>query len=232
MQEILQGLTAGIHLLLAGDAEVWGTTARTLIFSGTATVLAAVAAIPFGIWIAVGRVPGRRIVVAALYAGMGMPTVLVGLVLTMLLWREGPLGRFGLLFTPPTRSSSARSRSRFRWSRGLSHAAVNGLERRLLLQVRALGANGRQTAWLLAIEARRGILVALLAGFGHALSEVGAAMMLGGNLAGETRVLTTATVLAARMGRFDLAIGLGALLFAIALLVNGGAVALQPRARG
>ena len=231
MHEILQGLTAGIHLLLAGDPEVWGTTARTLIFSGTATALAALAAIPFGIWIAVGRVPARRLFVAALYAGMGMPTVLVGLVLTMLLWREGPLGRFGLLFTPPA-VVLGQIAIAFPLVAGLSHAAVNGLERRVLVQVRALGANGRQAAWLLAIEARRGILVALLAGFGHALSEVGAAMMLGGNLAGETRVLTTATVLAARMGRFDLAIGLGTLLFAIALLVNGGAVALQPRARG
>jgi tungstate transport system permease protein len=231
VQEILQGLNAGIHLLLAGDPEIWGTTARTLIFSGSATALAALAAIPFGIWIAVGRVPARRLFVAALYAGMGMPTVLVGLVLTMLLWREGPLGRFGLLFTPPA-VVLGQIAIAFPLVAGLSHAAVNGLERRLLVQVRALGANGPQTAWLLAIEARRGILVALLAGFGHALSEVGAAMMLGGNLAGETRVLTTATVLAARMGRFDLAIGLGALLFAIALLVNGGAVALQPRARG
>ena len=231
MQEILQGLTAGMQLLLAGDPEIWGTTARSLLFSGTATALAALAAIPFGIWIAVGRVPARRLFVAALYAGMGMPTVLVGLVLTMLLWREGPLGRLGLLFTPPA-VVLGQIAIAVPLVAGLSHAAVNGLERRVLVQVRALGANGRQAAWLLAVEARRGILVALLAGFGHALSEVGAAMMLGGNLAGETRVLTTATVLAARMGRFDLAIGLGALLFAMALLVNGGAVALQPRARG
>jgi tungstate transport system permease protein len=231
VQEILHGLTAGMQLLLAGDPEIWGTTARSLLFSGTATALAALAAIPFGIWIAVGRVPARRLLVAALYAGMGMPTVLVGLVLTMLLWREGPLGRLRLLFTPPA-VVLGQIAIAFPLVAGLSHAAVNGLERRVLVQVRALGANGRQAAWLLAVEARRGILVALLAGFGHALSEVGAAMMLGGNLAGETRVLTTATVLAARMGRFDLAIGLGALLFAIALLVNGGAVALQPRARG
>jgi tungstate transport system permease protein len=231
VQEILHGLTAGITLLLTGDPEVWGTTARSLVFSGSATALAALVAIPFGIWIAVGRLPARRLFVAALYAGMGMPTVLVGLVLTMLLWREGPLGRLGLLFTPPA-VVLGQIAIAFPLVAGLSHAAVNGLERRVVVQVRALGANGRQAAWLLAIEARRGILVALLAGFGHALSEVGAAMMLGGNLAGETRVLTTATVLAARMGRFDLAIGLGALLFAIALLVNGGAVALQPRARG
>jgi len=231
VQEILHGLTAGITLLLTGDPEVWGTTARSLVFSGSATALAALVAIPFGIWIAVGRLPARRLFVAALYAGMGMPTVLVGLVLTMLLWREGPLGRLGLLFTPPA-VVLGQIAIAFPLVAGLSHAAVNGLGRRVVVQVRALGANGRQAAWLLAIEARRGILVALLAGFGHALSEVGAAMMLGGNLAGETRVLTMATVLAARMGRFDLAIGLGALLFAIALLVNGGAVALQSRARG
>jgi tungstate transport system permease protein len=230
MQEILHGLVAGIRLLIAGDAEIWGTTARSLIFSATATAVAAVGAIPCGIWLAAGKMPARRIFVAALYAGMGMPTVLVGLVLTMLLWREGPLGRFGLLFTPPA-VVLGQIAIAFPLVAGLSHAAVSGLERRVVLQVRALGAGGRQVAWLLAIEARRGIVVALLVGFGHALSEVGAAMMLGGNLAGETRVLTTATVLAARMGRFDLAVGLGTLLLAIALLVNGGAVALQPRAR-
>lgn len=231
MHEILHGLTAGMTLLFDGDPEIWGTTARSLAFSGSATALAALGAIPFGIWIAVGRVPARRLFVAALYAGMGMPTVLVGLVLTMLFWREGPLGRLGLLFTPPA-VVLGQIAIAFPLVAGLSHAAVNGLERRVIVQICALGANGRQAAWLLAVEARRGILVALLAGFGHALSEVGAAMMLGGNLAGETRVLTTATVLAARMGRFDLAIGLGTLLFAIALLINGGAVALQPRARG
>jgi tungstate transport system permease protein len=230
VQEILHGLAAGIRLLLSGDAEVWGTTGRSLMFSGTATVLAALGAIPCGIWLAAGGIPARRLLVAALYAGMGMPTVLVGLVLTMLLWREGPLGRFGLLFTPPA-VVLGQIAIAFPLVAGLSHAAVSGLERRVVLQIRALGASGAQVAWLLAIEARRGIVVALLVGFGHALSEVGAAMMLGGNLAGETRVLTTATVLAARMGRFDLAIGLGTLLLAIALLVNGGAVALQPRAR-
>ena len=230
MQEILRGLSAGVQRLLAGDREVWGTTARSLLFSGSATAIAALIAVPFGIWIAVGRVPARRLFVAALYAGMGMPTVLVGLVLTMLLWRAGPLGWLGLLFTPPA-VVLGQIAIAFPMVAGLSHAAVAALERRVVLQVRALGASGVQSAWLLAVEARRGIVVALLAGFGHAFSEVGAAMMLGGNLAGETRVLTTATVLAARMGEFDLAIGLGVLLFAIALLVNGSAVALQPRAR-
>jgi tungstate transport system permease protein len=228
--EILDGLLQGVQLLISGDPEIWGTTGRSLVISGSATGLATLLAVPFGIWVAVGRVPARRIFLAAVYAGMGMPTVLVGLVLTLLFWREGPLGAFGLLFTP-TAVVLGQIVIAFPIVAGLTASAAQGIEPRVVLQVRALGASGMQAARLLAFEARRGIVVAVLAGFGHALSEVGAAMMLGGNLAGETRVLTTATVLAARMGRFDLAVGLASLLFAIAVLVNGGAVALQPRAR-
>lgn len=230
MREILDGLLHGIWLLLSGDPEIWSTTGRSLAISGSATVLATLLAIPFGIWVALGRVPARRAFLAVLYAGMGMPTVLVGLVLTMLLWREGPVGSFGLLFTP-TAVVLGQILIAFPIVAGLTASAMQGIQPRVVLQVRALGASGPQAARLLAFEARKGITVAVLAGFGHALSEVGAVMMLGGNIAGETRVLTTSTILAARMGRFDLAVGLASLLFAIALLVNGGAVALQPKAR-
>lgn len=230
MREITDGVLQGIRLLLSGDPEIWGTTGRSLVISGSATVLATLMAIPFGIWVVIGRVPARRAFLAALYAGIGLPTVLVGLVLTMLLWREGPLGSLGLLFTP-TAVVLGQILIAFPIVAGLTASAVQGIETRVVLQVRALGASGPQTACLLAVEARRGIIVAVLAGFGHALSEVGAAMMLGGNIAGETRVLTTATILAARMGKFDLAVGLASLLFAIALFVNGGVVALQPKAR-
>jgi tungstate transport system permease protein len=228
--EILDGLLRGLALLFAGDPELWGTTARSLAISGTATVLATLIAVPFGTWVAIGRVPVRRAVLAIVYAGMGMPTVLVGLVLTMLFWREGPLGALGLLFTP-TAVVCGQILIAFPIVAGLTASALQAIPSRVVLQVHALGASGFQAARLLAYEARRGIVVALLAGFGHALSEVGAAMMLGGNLAGETRVLTTATVLAARMGQFDLAVGLASLLFMIALLVNGGAVALEAKAR-
>ncbi len=230
MREILDGLLQGFRLLLLGDPEIWGTTARSLLISGSATILATLVAIPFGLWVAIGRVPARRAVRAALYAGMGMPTVLVGLVLTMLFWREGPLGTFGLLFTP-TAVTLGQIVIAFPIVAGLTASAVSAIEPRVVLQVRALGASPVQAARLLALEARTGIIVAVLAGFGHALSEVGAAMMLGGNLAGETRVLTTATVLAARMGKFDLAVGLAFLLFAIALFANGGAALLQPKGR-
>jgi tungstate transport system permease protein len=230
VHEILDGLLHGIRLLLSGDPEIWGTTARSLAISGSATVIAMLLAVPLGVWVAVGRIPMRRSVLAALYGGMGMPTVLVGLVLTMLLWREGPLGSLGLLFTPSA-VVLGQTVIAFPIVAGLTASSVQGLEPRVLRQVRALGASELQAARLIAFEARRGIMVAVLAGFGHALSEVGAAMMLGGNLAGETRVLTTATMLAARMGKFDLAVGLASLLFAIALVVNGGAIALSPKAR-
>jgi len=230
MQEIFEGLLHGARLLFSGDPEIWGTTGRSLVISGCATLLATLLAVPFGVWIAIGRLPARRAFLAVLYAGMGMPTVLVGLVLTMLLWREGPLGGLGILFTP-TAVVLGQIIIAFPIVAGLTASAMQGIEPRVVLQVHALGASGVQAARLLAFEARRGVIVAVLAGFGHALSEVGAAMMLGGNIAGETRVLTTATVLAARMGKFDLAVGLASLLLAIALLVNGGAAALQPKAR-
>jgi tungstate transport system permease protein len=226
VNEILAGLLHGARLLLSGDAEIWGTTARTLAISGSATLVASALAVPFGAWVALGRVPARRVFLATLYAGMGLPTVLVGLVLTLLLFREGPLGSLHLLFTPSA-IVLGQIAIAFPIVAGLTASALSALPPRVVLQVRALGAGGLQAGRLLVVEARRGIVVAVLAGMGHALSEVGAAMMLGGNLAGETRVLTTATVLAARMGKFDLAIGLASILFAISLALSGGAIALQ-----
>lgn len=230
MNEISQGILKGFALLLSGDAEVWTTTARSLAISGTATLVALLFAVPFGLWVAVGRVPARQVVLAVLYAAMGVPTVLVGLVFTMLLWRAGPLGGLQLLFTPAA-VTLGQIAIAFPIVAGLTASAAQSIEPRVTLQIRALGATGMQLAGLVAVEARRGIVVAVLAGFGHALSEVGAALMLGGNLLGETRVLTTATVLAARMGKFDLAVGLSSVLLAIALAVNGTAIVLQPRAR-
>jgi tungstate transport system permease protein len=226
MHPILDGISAAFRLLFSGDAELWGSTGRTLAISGSATVLAALAGIPAGVAVGLSRARSRRILVAALYAGMGLPTVLVGLLLTVLLWREGPLGSLGLLYTPAA-MVMGQVVIAFPVVGGLTVSAIDAIAPRVRRQVEALGATRLQAARLLAIEARRGIVVATLAGFGHALSEVGAAMMLGGNLAGSTRVLTTATVLAARMGQFDLAIGLALLLFTIALVVNGGAVALS-----
>ena len=229
MRLIADGVLGALHRLLSGDAELWGIAGRSLAISLGATVVAFLVGVPAGLHIVMAHPRLKRPLATLLFAGMGLPTVLVGLVLTLLLWREGPLGSLDLLYTP--------------WAilvgqvcialpviAGLTAASVDALDPRIPLQVRALGAGTFQTARLLAAEARAGIAVAAAAGFGHALSEVGAAMMLGGNVAGSTRVLTTATVLEARMGRFDAAIGLGALLLAISLAANALVVFLgMPR---
>lgn len=212
------------------DAELLATTLRSVAVSGSATLFAALAGIPVGVALASSRLRARRPLAALLTAGMGMPTVLVGLVLMLLLWREGPLGEWALLYTPAA-LVLGQTVIAFPVVAALTVAAVDALPPRLDRQIRALGASRAQRWRLLAREARRGIVVALLAGFGHALSEVGAAMMLGGNVPGRTRVLTTATLQYARMGEFQAAIGLAAILFAIALLVNAGAAVLSGGAR-
>ncbi len=230
MELIRDGLLAALTLLLRGDPELWGIAARTVLISGGATLVSVALGVPAGLLVALGRVPGRRFVLALLFTGMGLPTVLVGLVLTVLLWREGPLGGLRLLYTP-TAVLIGQAIIAFPVIAGLTAAAVQSIDPRVRLQVEALGATPVQAARLLAGEARRGVLAACMAGFGAAVAEVGAAMMLGGNLSGSTRVLTTATITEARMGRFDRAIGLGAILLAIAFLVNVSLTVLQPRTR-
>lgn len=223
------GFGHALELLGTGDADLWPTCARTIAVSSLATLFASLAAIPTALAVGRSRSPARRFLVAAFYAGMGLPTVLVGLVLMLLLWREGPLGGLELLYTPEA-IVLGQIVIAFPIVGALTISAVEAVPAGVVRQIEALGPTAAQAARLVAREARRGILVAVLAGFGHALSEVGAAMMLGGNLAGSTRVLTTATVLAARMGQYDLAIGLAVLLFLLSLLVNGGAVALSGKA--
>ena len=221
------GIFAG---MFAGDTDLAGTTLRSIFVSSGATLAASALAIPLGAQLAHGRWRGRRVAIAVLNAGMGMPTVLVGLLLLLALWREGPLGEWALLYTP-TALVMGQTIIAFPIVGALTVAAVQALRPAIRVQIEALGADSAQRLWLLIREARLGIAVAVLGGFGHALSEVGAAMMLGGNLPGQTRVLTTATLQAARMGQFDLAIGLASLLFVLALLVNGGAAALAGRER-
>lgn len=220
----MSGPVADLASVLGG-ADLWTTGVRSLAISGSATAIASALAIPTGVSLASSRGRARRIPVAILYGGMGLPTVLVGLVLTLLFWREGPLGGLDLLYTPGA-MAAGQVVIAFPVVGALTISAVEALEPRVRRQIDALAPSRAQAGRLLAREARRGIVVAVLAGFGHALSEVGAAMMLGGNIARSTRVLTTATVLATRMGQYDLAIGMAALLFAIALVVNGGAVLL------
>jgi tungstate transport system permease protein len=161
---------------------------------------------------------------------MGLPPVSVGLIISILLWRSGPLGGLGLLFTP-TAMIIAQAAIATPIVAGLTLAAVQALDPRLQLQLLAIGASPLQMTWWLLREARLPLMAALIAGFGAVISEVGAAMMVGGNIKGETRVLTTATVLEVGRGNFDVAVALTVVLLLLTYAVNLTLTALQQRRR-
>jgi tungstate transport system permease protein len=230
MQLILDGLRHALEMILSLDAELREATWRTLQVSGTATLISLLIGLPAGVGLALNRFRGRMVVVALINTGMGLPPVVVGLFVMIMLWRSGPFGSLGLLYTP-TAMVVAQSLIAFPIVAGLSLAAVQSLPSRLRLQIQALGATGLQTAWLLAKEARLPLLAALMAGFGAVVSEVGASLMVGGNLRGSTRVLTTATVLEASKGNFASAIALGILLLLLAYAINFVLTRVQQRGR-
>jgi len=191
----------------------------SLYVSGVALFFASLAGIPLGALLALRPFPGRRFVELLIYTGMGLPPVVVGLVVYMLLSRSGPLGTLRWLFTPAG-MIVAQVIIALPLVIGLSASAVESVDPALRLQVRALGASPRQVMWAVLREARLGVLAAVVAAFGSVISEVGAVMLVGGNIEGETRVLTTAIVLETRKGNFELALALGGVLLALALAAN------------
>ncbi|MBI4504471.1 MAG: ABC transporter permease [Chloroflexi bacterium] len=218
------------HLLVSGDAEVLRVAILSLQVSLTATALSLAVGLPLGTWLALARFRGRRLVLGLVNTGMGMPPVVAGLVITIALWRSGPLGALGLLYTP-TAIVVAQLALATPLVTGLTVAAMQQLNPKLRLQILSLGATRWQLLWLLIREARLPLLAAVMAGFGAVISEVGAAMMVGGNIAGQTRVLTTAIVLETSKGNFDLALALGLLLLALMYAVNLGLTWVQQRER-
>jgi tungstate transport system permease protein len=230
MELILEGLREAVRRILALDPDLRDAALRTIQVSGTATIASLVVGVPAGVGLALSRFRGRTFVVALVNTGMGLPPVVVGLFVMILLWRSGPLGGLGLLYTPLA-MIAAQSLIALPLVTGLSLAAVEALPPRLQLQVRALGATPLQLARILAREARLPILAALMAGFGAVVSEVGASLMVGGNIRGSTRVLTTATVLEAGKGNFAGAIALGIVLLSLAYAINIVLTRLQQRSR-
>jgi tungstate transport system permease protein len=198
----------------------------SLQVTGLALVIAAAVGLPLGAWVGLSRFPGRKAVIALLYTGLGLPPVVVGLALYLLLSRQGPLGGLCWLFTPQA-MVLAQTVLALPAVAGLTTAAVQGVDPELRLQLRSLGATPRQEVRLLLSEARVGIVAALVAGFGSIISEVGAVMLVGGNVQGQTRVLTTAIVLETQRGNFSLALTLGAVLVGITLVVNLALLRLQ-----
>jgi len=230
MELIWQGLKEAVRLIASGDPEVLRITRLSLQISGGATLLSLLAGIPAGVVIALTRFPGRGLLIALVNTGMGLPPVVVGLFVSIFLWRSGPLGLLELLYTP-TAIVIAQFVIAAPIVIGLTIAAMQQLNPRLRLQLLALGASRWQLLWLLMREARLPLLAAVMAGFGGVISEVGASMMVGGNLLGQTRVLTTATVLETGKGNFDVAIALSLILLLLVFGVNYLLTWIQQRGR-
>ncbi len=216
---IWDGIRQAFLLLFTGDPEIWAITWLSLKISGSATLLSLLLGIPIGIFLALTQFPGRSITVALINTGMGLPPVVVGLFVSIFLWRSGPLGLLELLYTP-TAMVIAQLVIAFPIVAGLTMAAFQTLNPNLSLQLLGIGASRAQLLWLLCKEARLPLLAAVMAGFGGVISEVGASMMVGGNIRGQTRVLTTATVLETGKGNFEIAIALGLILLILTFAVN------------
>ena len=209
--------------------EILQITLLSLEISAGATFISLLLGLPLGTLLALGRFPGRRLLLSVVNTGMGLPPVVVGLFVAMLLWRSGPLGDLELIYTP-TAIVIAQVIIAFPVVSGLTVAAMQALDARLQLQLLGLGASRLQMIGMLWREARLPLLAALMAGFGSVISEIGASMMVGGNLRYQTRVLTTAIVLETSRGDFDTAIGLAVLLLVITFLINWALTWLQQRA--
>jgi len=208
-----------LRLLLSGDAELYGIIVRSLLISGMATLVAMLVGIPLGYALARGRFPGRTLLLGVVNTGMGMPPVVVGLVVWLLLTRSGPFGNLELIYTP-----QAMIIAQFVIATplivGFTAASIQALPAQLPDLLTSLGAGRVQALWILSREARLGLLAAVMAGFGAIVSEVGASMTVGGNLRGSTRVLTTAIVTETGRGNLPVALALGCLLLSLAFAVN------------
>lgn len=231
MEIIWQGLIKAFELLVQGDPEVLGITLLTLKVSGTGTLISVLIGIPLGVFLALAVFPGRNAAVSLVNFGMGLPPVVVGLWVSIFLWRSGPLGFLDLIYTPYA-IVLAQAIIASPIVTGFTIAAIGQLNPKIRLQITALGASRLQLLWLLVREARMGLLAAVIAGFGGVISEVGASMMVGGNIYGSTRVLTTATVMEVNKGNFDIAIALTVILMLLAYVVTLSLTLLQQRGRG
>ena len=219
MELIWRGVLGALKLLTGADRELLEIAWLSIKVSTTATLVAMLIGLPGGTGLALGTFRGRRFLLALANTGMGLPPVVVGLTVAMMFWRTGPLGFLGLLYTPAA-MVSAQFIIALPIVTSLTAAAVQSLDPRIRLEAMALGASIPQLVIVLWREARLGLLAAVMAGFGGAISEVGAVLMVGGNIRGQTRVLTTSIVTETRVGHFELAISLSIILLLLVFLAN------------
>ena len=230
MELLLDGLWKAVHLLATRDPEVLGIALLSLGVSGAATLVSLLVGVSAGSLVALTRFPGKQLVVSVVNTGMGLPPVVVGLFVSILLWRNGPLGSLGLLYTPAA-IVLAQAVIATPIVMGITIGAMQNLPPALRLQIEALGATRAQLVWMLMKEARLPLMAGVMAGFGGVISEIGASIMVGGNIRGSTRVLTTATVMETGRGNFDVAIALSVILLLLTLVVNYALTLVQQRER-
>ena len=228
MELIGRGLLKAFELVVGFDQEIWAITWMSLKISASATAIALLFGMPLGVMLAMARFTGRGVVIALVNTGMGLPPVVVGLFISLFLWRSGPLGFLEWIYTP-TAMVLAQVVIALPIVAGLTLASFQNLDPRLSLQLLGVGASKPQLLWLLCREARLPLLAAVMAGFGGVISEVGASMMVGGNIRGQTRVLTTATVLETAKGNFDVAIALSVILLLLTFAINLFLTRIQQR---
>ncbi|MDO9584994.1 MAG: ABC transporter permease [Syntrophales bacterium] len=230
MDIILDGLLKAFSLIFSLDREVFSITLLSLQVSGLATFISLLFGISFGTAVALAQFPGKNILVSLINTGMALPPVVVGLFVTVFFWRNGPLGFMEILYTP-TVMIIAQAIIATPIVTGITLAAMQHLPKKLRLQILALGATRMQMLWILMREARLPLLAAVMAGFGGVISEVGASIMVGGNIKGYSRVLTTATVMETSRGNFDMAIALSIILLLLVFLINAVLTIVQQRER-
>jgi tungstate transport system permease protein len=230
MDFIVEGIKQAFLLLIHGDRQMIEIAVLSLLVSGAATAFSLLVGIPAGVALGLNKFPGKRFLASLVNMGMGAPPVVVGLICVLFLARYGPLGILHILYSP-TAMVIAQFLIAFPLVAGFTMAAVQQLDPKLRLQIYALGASRSQMVWLLLKEARLPLLAAVMAGFGAVISEVGASMMVGANITGQTRVMTTAIVAEVSKGNYSLATALGILLMLLVYLVNFFLTWIQQRSR-
>ncbi|MHB1443615.1 MAG: ABC transporter permease [Candidatus Humimicrobiaceae bacterium] len=228
MELIWEGIKKAFILIFTGDREIFGILLLTIRVSGIAVIISMILGIPVGLLIGLNNFRGKKFIISIINTGMGLPPVAAGLFISLFLWRSGPLGFLSIMYTP-TAMIIAQILIASPIISGVTLAAVQQINPKLKYQAMSLGADRWQILWILIKEAKLPTLAAIMAGFGGIISEVGAVMMVGGNIKGQTRVLTTAIVQMVRMGNFDIAIALVIILLFLTFTVNLALTFIQQR---
>ncbi|MFT8315101.1 MAG: ABC transporter permease [Clostridium sp.] len=231
MDMIIRGIIQAFQLLISGDRDILNIVIVTLKVSGIATLISVIIGVPLGTWMALKEFKGKNILSSLVNFGMGLPPVVVGLIVSLMLWRYGPLGDMQIMYTVPA-MIIAQTLVASPIITGLSFAAILNINSKLRLQLLSLGAEPLQVSLILIKEAKLGLMAAVIAGFGRVISEVGASMMVGGNIKGKTRILTTAIVLEVDKGNYDIAIVIALILLLITYVIVSLLTFLQHNERG